>query len=200
VDEVQTGWGRTGTLYALEHAGIEPDVIVLSKAIGGSLPLAVVVYRDELDTWKPGAHTGTFRGNQLAMAAGLATLRFILQNDLTVHAERMGQVLMQRLRELQSVYPWIGDVRGRGLMVGAEIVDPERRDRWGRCVHDGGRARSLQQACFQRGLILEVGGRHGSVLRFLPPLIVTEDEIDRIADIVAEACAVTESQLQVQHV
>jgi diaminobutyrate-2-oxoglutarate transaminase len=200
VDEVQTGWGRTGTLYAFEQAGIEPDVLVLSKAIGGSLPLAVVVYREELDTWKPGAHTGTFRGNQLAMAAGLATLRYILEHDLAAHAEDMGQRLMQRLRELQAVHSWIGDVRGPGLMLGAEIVDPERQDRWGRCVQDGVRARGLQQACFQRGLILEVGGRHGSVLRFLPPLIVTEAEVSRIADIVAEACAACAQAGEVQHV
>jgi diaminobutyrate-2-oxoglutarate transaminase len=174
--------------------------VVLSKAIGGSLPLAVVVYREELDTWKPGAHTGTFRGNQLAMAAGLATLRYILEHDLAAHAENMGRLLMQRLHDLQAVYSWIGDVRGRGLMIGAELVDPERQDRWGRYLHDGVRARALQHACFQRGLILEVGGRHGSVLRFLPPLIVTEEEVYRIADIVTDACAAVARQTEVQHV
>jgi diaminobutyrate-2-oxoglutarate transaminase len=189
VDEVQTGWGRTGKLYAFEHAGIEPDVLVLSKAIGGGLPLAVVVYREELDVWKPGAHAGTFRGNQLAMAAGLATLRYIQENDLPAHAARMGQRLQARLREIQDAHPFVGDVRGRGLMVGAEIVGPDSRDRWGRPPHDGARARRIQQECFRRGLILEVGGRHGSVLRFLPPLIVTEAEVDQIGDIVAAACA-----------
>src|SRR5262245_16782772 len=188
VDEVQTGWGRTGKLYAIEHAGIVPDVLVLSKAIGGSLPLAVVIYHEDLDTWKPGAHTGTFRGNQLAMAAGLATLRYLLENDIPAHAERMGQRLRERLVELQQAHPFLGEVRGRGLMVGAEVVDPERQDRWGRPVADGPRARRLQQECFQRGLILEVGGRHGSVLRFLPPLIVTAAEVDRIVEIVAQAC------------
>jgi diaminobutyrate-2-oxoglutarate transaminase len=192
IDEIQTGWGRTGKLYAFEHAGIEPDVLVLSKAIGGSLPLAVVVYREELDVWKPGAHTGTFRGNQLAMAAGLATLRFIRENDLSAHADRIGQRLQERLQELQQVHPFIGDVRGRGLMVGAEIVDPDRQDRWGRPPHDGARSRRIQQECFQRGLILEVGGRHGSVLRFLPPLIVTAAEIDAIGNTLAAACAASQ--------
>lgn len=194
VDEIQTGWGRTGALYAFEHADIEPDVVILSKAIGGSLPLAVVVYREELDVWKPGAHTGTFRGNQMAMAAGLATLRYLQENDLAAHATRMGQQLQERLQELQQVFPFIGDVRGRGLMVGAEIVDPDRRDRWGRAPHDGARARRIQQECFRRGLILEAGGRHGSVLRFLPPLIVTAAEVDAICDIVAAACTASEPQ------
>jgi len=189
VDEVQTGWGRTGKLYAFEHADVEPDVLVLSKAIGGGLPLAVVVYREELDVWKPGAHTGTFRGNQLALAAGLATLRYLQEQDLPAQAAQRGRQLQERLKEIQQVHSFLGDVRGRGLMVGAEIVDPERQDRWGRPPHDGARARRIQQECFQRGLILEVGGRHGSVLRFLPPLIVTAAEVDAIADIVAAACA-----------
>jgi diaminobutyrate-2-oxoglutarate transaminase len=189
LDEVQTGWGRTGKLYAFEHSGIVPEVLVLSKAIGGSLPLSVVVYDKSLDTWQPGAHTGTFRGNQLAMAAGLATLRFLIENDIPAHAERMGLLLRDRLEEIQLTHSFLGDVRGRGLMVGAEVVDPERTDRWGRPSYDGIRSRRIQQECFKRGLILEVGGRHGSVLRFLPPLIVTEVEVDAIADVVAEACA-----------
>jgi diaminobutyrate-2-oxoglutarate transaminase len=188
VDEIQTGWGRTGKLYAFEHAGIVPDVLVLSKAIGGSLPLAVIVYNEELDTWEPGAHTGTFRGNQLAMAAGLATLRYMLEHDVPAHAECMGQRLRQRLEAIQAEHGFIGDVRGRGLMLGAEIVDPEQQDHRGRPVHDGTRARRIQQECFKRGLVIEVGGRHGSVLRFLPPLIVSPEEIDDIAERVADAC------------
>jgi diaminobutyrate-2-oxoglutarate transaminase len=188
LDEVQTGWGRTGKLYAFEHAGIEPDVVVLSKAIGGGLPLAVIVYHQDLDLWQPGAHAGTFRGNQLGMAAGLATLRFILENEVPAHAEKMGRRLRTRLEEIQADYPFIGDVRGRGLMVGAECVDPSKTDRWGRAPWDGPRARRIQRECFGRGLILECGGRHGSVLRFLPPLIITEEQVDTIANILGEAC------------
>jgi diaminobutyrate-2-oxoglutarate transaminase len=188
VDEIQTGWGRTGKLYAFEHAGIVPDVLILSKAIGGGLPLAVVVYQQELDVWKPGAHAGTFRGNQLAMSAGLATLEYLIENDVPNHADRMGQRLRHRLQEIQSVHSFIGDVRGRGLMIGMEIVDPSQTDRCGRCLHDGVRAGRIQQECFQRGLILELGGRRGSVVRFLPPLIVTEAEVNRICDVVAAAC------------
>lgn len=200
LDEVQTGWGRTGKLYAFEHAGIVPDVLVLSKAIGGSLPLAVVVYREELDAWQPGAHAGTFRGNQLAMAAGVATLRYTLEHDLPAHAERMGQRLMARLRALQEVCPFLGDVRGRGLMVGVEVVDPDRADRWGRPLLDGARARRIQQECFQRNLILETGGRSGSVLRFLPPLIVSEAEVDLIGDAFTAACLASMEARVVQYV
>jgi diaminobutyrate-2-oxoglutarate transaminase len=200
LDEVQTGWGRTGKLYAFEHAGIEPDVLVLSKAVGGGLPLAVVVYREELDVWKPGAHTGTFRGNQLAMAAGLATLRYLLENDLPTQAAQMGRQLVERLQALQSIHPFLGDVRGRGLMVGVEVIDPNRQDRWGRPLPNGGQARRIQQACFQRGLILEVGGRQGSVLRFLPPLIITAAQVKTIGEIVAAACVAAAEHSEVQHV
>lgn len=188
LDEIQTGWGRTGKLYAFEHAGIVPDVLVLSKAIGGSLPMAVIVYDQSLDVWKPGAHTGTFRGNQLAMSAGLATLHYLLEHDVPANAERMGRRLRERLAELQRSCPFLGDVRGRGLMIGVEVVDPNQTDRWGRPPFDGARARRIQQECFQRGLIIEVGGRNGSVLRFLPPLIVTPAEVDAIADVVGAAC------------
>ncbi|MBY0514042.1 MAG: diaminobutyrate--2-oxoglutarate transaminase, partial [Gemmataceae bacterium] len=188
IDEIQTGWGRTGKMYAFEHSGIVPDVLVLSKAIGGSLPLAVIVYDQALDVWKPGAHTGTFRGNQLAMAAGIATLKYIQQHDIPGHAERMGRRLRAKLEAMQGGFPFLGDVRGRGLMIGVEVVDPAKTDRWGKPPFDGATARRIQQECFARGLIIEVGGRNGSVLRFLPPLIVTEAAVDAIADVVAAAC------------
>jgi diaminobutyrate-2-oxoglutarate transaminase len=193
LDEIQTGWGRTGKLYAFEHADVVPDVLILSKAIGGGLPLSVIVYDKSLDVWQPGAHTGTFRGNQLAMAAGVATLRFLIEHDVPAHAERIGQRLRSRLEEAQAAHPFLGEVRGRGLMIGVEVVDPKRPDRWGRPGYDGDRARRIQQECFNRGLILEVGGRHGSVLRFLPPLTVSETEVDAIMAVVVGACAAVES-------
>lgn len=183
IDEVQTGLGRTGRLFAFEHAGIEPDVLVLSKAIGGSLPLSVVVYRAELDCWAPGAHAGTFRGNQLAMAAGTATLRRIRADRLDEHAAAMGARLSGHLRAIQADHPCLGDVRGPGLMIGVEIVDEHRPPSWtGARPADGELARSLQRHCLERGVILELGGRHGAVVRFLPPLIVDAAEVDEIAD------------------
>lgn len=188
-DEIQCGIARTGTMFAFEHAGVTPDVITLSKAIGGGLPLAVVVYREELDAWSPGAHAGTFRGNQLAMAAGTATLRFIRSAGLIEHAAVAGKRLHRHLMELSAAYPWIGDVRGRGLMLGMEIVDPATADAQGHPQADGDRARAFQQACLQRGLILELGGRHGATVRLLPPLIISEAEIGFVAEILHHASA-----------
>ncbi|MDD5035268.1 MAG: diaminobutyrate--2-oxoglutarate transaminase [Methylococcaceae bacterium] len=188
VDEVQTGVGRTGLLYAFEHAGIQPDVLVLSKAVGGGLPLSALVYRENLDHWQPGAHAGTFRGNQLAMAAGTATLRHVKEQRLDRHADAMGQRLQAHLHRARSDSPHLGDVRGRGLMIGAEIVDPRAEpDRLGARPPCRELARRIQRECLERGLILELGGRQGSVARFLPPLIVTENDIDRIAGIFEEA-------------
>ncbi|QNH03088.1 diaminobutyrate--2-oxoglutarate transaminase [Pseudomonas sediminis] len=187
LDEIQCGIGRTGDLFAFERSSISPDVITLSKAIGGGLPLSVVVYRGELDQWQPGAHAGTFRGNQLAMAAGDATLRFIQREGITEHVSGVGARLQGVLQGLQAEFDWVGDVRGRGLMLGMEIVDPSRNDGAGRPVADGERARKLQRACLERGLIVELGGRHGATVRFLPPLIISEAEIDLVGQILYQA-------------
>lgn len=188
LDEVQTGGGRTGRMYGFEHADIRPDVLVLSKAVGGGLPLSVVIYHERLDLWQPGAHAGTFRGNQLAMAAGAATLSYIREHRLAAHAEMMGQRLVERLRALQADFPYLGDIRGRGLMLGVEIIDINTPpDRLGSHAPCQALARRIQAACLERGLILELGGRQGSVVRFLPPLIVTAEDIDIIAERFGEA-------------
>lgn len=184
IDEVQTGAGRTGRMYAFEHAGILPDVLVLSKAIGGGLPLSVVVYHQDLDRWLPGAHAGTFRGNQLAMATGAATLRFIEEHRLDRHAALMGERLLTHLHRIRQTAPCLGEVRGRGLMVGAEIVDvSDGADDLGAHPPCRELARRIQAECLRLGLIVELGGRQGSVVRFLPPLIVTAKDIDAIAAI-----------------
>lgn len=188
LDEVQTGIGRTGRMFAFEHAGITPDVVVLSKAIGGGLPLSVLVYHESLDVWQPGAHAGTFRGNQLAMATGSAAIRFVRAERLELHAEAMGRRLRSHLLDIAKRFPSIGDVRGRGLMLGAEIVDLEGpADQLGHPPPHGKLASTIQAACLERGLVIELGGRHGSTIRFLPPLIITEAEIDHVAEIVDSA-------------
>ncbi|GHC52953.1 aminotransferase class III-fold pyridoxal phosphate-dependent enzyme [Streptomyces cinnamoneus] len=124
-DESGTGVGRTGAFWAVEHSGIAPDVMVLSKAIGGSLPLAVVVHHEDLDPGGPGERAGTFRGNQLAMAAGTATLRYVRENGLAERAALLGARMLERLRQTAREHACVGDVRGRGLMIGIEFVDPE---------------------------------------------------------------------------
>ncbi|MGW2179249.1 diaminobutyrate--2-oxoglutarate transaminase family protein [Streptomyces sp. NPDC001732] len=194
VDEVQTGVGRTGAFWAVEHSGIVPDVMVLSKAIGGSLPLAVIVYRSGLDTWQPGAHAGTFRGNQLAMAAGTATLAFVRENRLDERAATLGARMLDRLQALATDHPTVGDVRGRGLMLGVELVDPGAA-----APGDGPEpppapvlAAAVQQECLRRGLIVELGGRHSSVVRLLPPLTLTDEQATAVVDRLADALAAAE--------
>ncbi|MEV0094429.1 diaminobutyrate--2-oxoglutarate transaminase [Streptomyces sp. NPDC050738] len=193
-DEVQTGVGRTGAFWAVEHSGIVPDVMVLSKAIGGSLPLAVVVYRSELDGWEPGAHAGTFRGNQLAMAAGAATLGHVRENRLAERAATLGARMLGRLQGLAADHPCIGDVRGRGLMIGVELVDPEAEDLTaaGPPPADPALAATVQRECLDRGLIVELGGRHSSVVRLLPPLTITDEQAEAVLDRLADALAAAE--------
>ncbi|WP_435180971.1 diaminobutyrate--2-oxoglutarate transaminase [Halorussus sp. AFM4] len=190
LDEIQAALGRTGETYAFEHAGITPDVLTLSKAIGGGLPLAVVVYDKELDVWEPGAHAGTFRGNQLAMAAGEATIDYVLEHDLDDHAADVGGRLRDHLETMADRFSAVGDVRGRGLMLGVEFVDPDV-DWQGAGPHapDSNFAEAVQAECFDRGLIIELGGRESATARFLPPLIVSKTQVDDIATIFEEAVA-----------
>ncbi|MFF2024142.1 diaminobutyrate--2-oxoglutarate transaminase family protein [Streptomyces sp. NPDC058171] len=193
VDEVQTGVGRTGAFWAVEHSGVTPDVMVLSKAIGGSLPLAVIVYHEDLDVWQPGAHAGTFRGNQLAMAAGTATLAYVREHGLADRAAVLGARMVGQLQALAAEHPCVGDVRGRGLMIGIELVDPaaEVLTAPGPPPAAPELAAAVQRACLQRGLIVELGGRDASVVRILPPLTLTDEQatavLDRLADAVAAA-------------
>ncbi|MER6104027.1 diaminobutyrate--2-oxoglutarate transaminase family protein [Streptomyces sp. NPDC001832] len=193
-DEVQTGVGRTGAFWAVEHSGIVPDVMVLSKAIGGSLPLAVIVYRSELDTWQPGAHAGTFRGNQLAMAAGTATLAFVREHHLAERAATLGARMVARLQALATDHPSIGDVRGRGLMIGVELVDPEAAAGSDRPEPPPAPvlAAAVQQECLRRGLIVELGGRHCAVVRLLPPLTLTDEQAAAVVDRLADALSAAE--------
>lgn len=190
VDEVQTGVGRTGAFWAIDHTGTVPDVLVLSKAIGGSLPLAVIVYREELDAWEPGAHAGTFRGNQLAMAAGAATLAYVRENRLAERAAELGDRMLARLGELAVRHDCVGDVRGRGLMLGVELVGADAEpDAGGARPAAPELASAVQQECLARGLIVELGGRHGAVVRLLPPLTISDEQADAILDRLADAIA-----------
>ena len=182
VDEIQAGLGRTGDLYSCEAAGITPDLMPIAKSIGGGLPLSALVVRPDLDAWEPGAHVGTFRGNLVGMAAGLAALQFLEQERLLDHVKEMGGRLRKRLAELAEEHEFVGDVRGRGLMLGMELVKDRRtKEPWKEGVQ------ALQLECLRRGLIVWKAGRFGNVLRLLPPLVTTEDQIDRGADILAEA-------------
>ncbi|HYO70552.1 MAG TPA: diaminobutyrate--2-oxoglutarate transaminase family protein [Archangium sp.] len=182
IDEIQSGCGRTGKWLAFEHYGIEPDVIVMSKALGGlGLPVSVILYHRKMDVWRPGAHTGTFRGNQLAFAAGVEMMKVVRRDGLLEHAGREGQYIRERLEQARTRLPLMGDIRGLGLMLGVEIVDP----RTGRS--DPATAAKLQELLFHRGVMMELGGREDCVLRFLPPLNVERATVDAALDILVDA-------------
>ncbi|MEV5318537.1 aminotransferase class III-fold pyridoxal phosphate-dependent enzyme [Streptomyces sp. NPDC052687] len=200
VDESQTGVGRTGAFWAVEHSGVTPDVMILSRAIGGSLPLAVVVHRDDLlGAGEPTSPTGPYRGNQLAMAAGAATLAHVRRHRLAERSATLGSRLLRQLRSLADDFTCVGEVRGRGLMIGVELVDPEAHSDQ---IPDGAGhgyttrpphppaprlATAVQRECLRRGLIVGVGGGHPSVVRLLPPLTITDEQADAVLDRLADA-------------
>jgi len=180
-DEIQAGWCRTGKLFSFQHAeGVWPDVITLSKALGGGMPLACVVYSKKLDKWVPGCHAGTFRGNQLAMALGTTTIEFMLKEKLWEKVAQTGDYFMGKLKEFQKEVDFIGEVRGRGLMIGVEFVNRKAKPVMGVPAHWGALAVLTQRKCIDNGLMLEKGGRHSCVIRFLPPLIITKEQIDEV--------------------
>lgn len=196
IDEVQTGVGRTGHFWACERAGVTPDILVASKAVGGGLPLALIAYRSALDTWQPGAHTGTFRGNTLAMTAGRITLRTVAEQQLAERAGKLGERLRQGLRELADAHPRFGEVRGRGLMTGVELVDPDGApDHAGSPPGDPEFGQALRAACLEQGLMLELGGRKDTVLRLLPPLVLTDAQADGVLERIAAALRIVEREV-----
>ncbi len=188
LDEIQCGMGRSGNIWAFEESGIVPDVILMSKAIGGSQPMSVVVYREELDKWTAGAHAGTFRGNQLAMAAGTVVLNRVSKQSFLDDVRRKGNIIKDAMLKLKDSVSIIGDVRGRGLMLGIEFIDPNgNKDIMGNPEPSGEIAAEIQRRCFEKGLIMEKGGRNGSVMRCLCALTVSDSEIATMLDIFSSA-------------
>ena len=183
-DEIQCGMGRSGKVFAFEHAGIVPDVILISKAIGGAQPMSVVVYDKDLDKWGPGAHAGTFRGNQLAMVCGTVIMKRISRPEFLADVTRKGDMMMERIRKLQKEVRIIGDVRGTGLMFGIEFIDPNGPlDLMGVPEPSGEIAAKVQRLCFENKFIMEKGGRNGSVMRCLCALNITDEDIDKAMSI-----------------
>ncbi|ENK2915652.1 pyridoxal phosphate-dependent class III aminotransferase [Vibrio alginolyticus] len=187
-DEIQCGVGKTGYNFAFEESGIVPDILCLSKAIGGGLPMSLLVINKQHDTWKPGEHTGTFRGNQLAMVSGAKALEIIQRDNLVEHANIAGQYLRYGLESIQKRVNCIAEVRGKGLMLGVEIKNPEGElNKFGEPQADSELTLSIQRAALERGLIVEKGGREGAVIRFLPPLIISFEQIDFVLRVFEDA-------------
>jgi 4-aminobutyrate aminotransferase len=170
VDEVQSGMGRTGKMWAVEHFNVAPDIMCMAKAIGGGLPLGVTLAREELMKWPFGAHASTFGGNPVAIAASMKTFE-ILEDGLLTNASELGSRLMSGFRELQKKYRCIVDVRGLGLMIGVELAhDPDTLKPWPELRN------SVVVDCFKRGLIIQGAGE--SALRLSPPLIIDREQAD----------------------
>jgi len=173
LDEVQSGFGRTGRFFALEHFGVTPDIMVMAKGLASGLPLSGIAARRELmDRWESGSHGGTYGGNVVACAAAEATVRVLQEEGLVENAACLGETLLARLRALQDCYPSLGDVRGLGLMVGVEFVVPGGR------TPDQDRAKAVQQVCRESGLLLLTCGTEGNIIRWIPPLIIGEQELE----------------------
>ncbi len=187
LDEIQCGIGRSGRFFAFEYAGIVPDVILLSKAVGGSQPLAVVIYDEALDKWTAGAHAGTFRGNQLAMKAGTVLMERVSRPEFLAEVAEKGEYLKERFLKLKEKVSIIGNVRGKGLMLGVEFIDPAGQpDALGAYPCSGENAAAVQQKCFQKRLIMERGGRYGSVMRCLCALNISKEDLKTGAEIFEE--------------
>jgi 4-aminobutyrate aminotransferase / (S)-3-amino-2-methylpropionate transaminase / 5-aminovalerate transaminase len=183
-DEIQTGFGRTGALFACQHEGVVPDLITTAKGIAGGLPLAAVTGRAELmDAVHSGGLGGTYGGNPVACAAALGAIEAMTRDDLPGRARALGELMLSRLRALAAEHPQIGDVRGRGAMVAIELVRP------GTTEPDAAEAARISAACHRAGVVTLTCGTFSNVLRLLPPLVMDEALLSEGLDVLADAVA-----------
>lgn len=189
-DEIQAGFCRTGKFFSFEHSHAVPDIIPISKALGGGFPLSGMAYREEFDVWKKATHIGTFRGNVSAMAAGVAVIDFMVEHDLANYAKKMGDFILSELEKVEKNSHSIGEVRGSGLMIGVEIVEDKETKKPAQKLTEEIRKESLH-----RGVIFEIGGHYDNVIRFLPPLVITRELAEKGVAIFGEAVEKVEKNL-----
>jgi 4-aminobutyrate aminotransferase/(S)-3-amino-2-methylpropionate transaminase len=183
-DEVQSGFARTGKMFAVEHEGIEPDMIITAKGIAGGLPLAAVTARAEImDSSHVGGLGGTYGGNPIACAAALAVIQMIEDEKLVERAAHVGRILFESLNALQKKYPIIGEVRGRGAMVAMELVHAGTKD-----PNPEVMAKVIKY-CQSKGVLILTAGTYGNVIRFLPPVVITDELLKDALSVLAEAFA-----------
>ena len=184
LDEVQSGFGRTGKFFALEHFSVQPDILVMAKGLASGLPLSgIAAPLAMMAQWLPGSHGGTYGGNAVAAAAATATIDVICEEKLADNAAARGQQLQDGLAALARQYPLLGDVRGLGLMIGVEFSQP------GSHQPAPEMAKSVQKACLARDLLLLTCGTYGNVIRWIPPLVVDAAQIETGLGIFAAALA-----------
>ncbi len=185
IDEIQSGFGRTGKLFSIEHTGVEPDLLLMAKSLAGGMPLAAVVGRAEvMDAPTPGGLGGTYGGNPVACAAALAVLDIFEREGLVERAQKIGAMALDRMRAMQATYPLIGDVRGQGAMVAMELVHDQAKR-----TPATAEAAALLVEARQRGLLLIKAGLNDNVIRLLMPLVTTDEEMTRALDIIDESLA-----------
>lgn len=178
VDEVQTGMGRTGKMMAIEHWGVVPDIIALAKGIASGMPLGATVSQAEVMDWVPGSHASTFGGNPISCQAALTTIA-LLEEGLVENAARLGEYILSQLKELQKRFELIGEVRGKGLMIGVELIKDHRTK--AKAIEE---RNQVIQACFEKGLLILGCGEN--TIRLIPPLIITQNEADTALSILEE--------------
>ena len=188
VDEVQSGIGRTGKWFAVEHTGVQPDIVCMAKGIASGMPLGVTMSKAEIMDWVPGSHASTFGGNPVCIASALATLDVIEKEGLLRNAQEVGDHMMKRMADWPKKHKIVGDVRGRGLMVGVDIVKDQKTREYGAAERD-----RVVEMAFDHGVLFL--GCGPSTVRIAPPLVVTKDEADVAMDVLEESIAVVEKSL-----
>jgi len=189
VDEIQTGLGRAGEMWYCNADSVIPDMLLTGKASGGGIPMgAMLAKHSVMDVWRPGSHSSTFGGNPMGMVAGLAQVKEIIENDLSKKAQVQGAHAMKRLMELKEKYEIIGEVRGKGLMIGVEMVKKKR-------TKEPLYVPQMQGMAWRKGLLMITAGMYGNVFRIAPPLIISRDQLDVGIDIFEEVVKETQTQL-----
>jgi len=183
VDEIQSGVGRTGKWWAVEHTGVHPDIVCLAKGIASGMPLGVTMSKAEIMDWVPGSHASTFGGNPVCIAAALATLDVIEREKLVENATNVGNHMLKRMADWPNKYPIVGDVRGRGLMIGVEIVKDKKTKEHAPAERD-----RIVQLAFERGILFLGAGP--STVRIVPALVVTKEEADAAIEALEESISI----------
>jgi 4-aminobutyrate aminotransferase-like enzyme len=188
-DEVQSGFGRTGKLFAIEHYGIEPDILCMAKGIADGFPLSAFITRADIaGAFTPGDHLSTFGGNPVSCAAGIANIQVMRDEKLPANAAARGEQIMTRLRAFQDKCRLIGDVRGRGLMIGIELVTDKKTK-----VPAVDQAKKVRALCREKGVLVGLGGTLANVIRVQPPLVMSAAEADHAAEVVEKAVSAAAS-------
>jgi len=189
VDEVQSGIGRTGKWFAVEHTGVHPDIVCMAKGVASGMPLGITMSKADVMDWIPGSHASTFGGNPVCIAAALATLDVIEKEGLLKNSQEVGGYMLKRMADWPKKHKIVGDVRGRGLMIGVEIVKDQTTQEYGAAERD-----QIVELAFERGVLFL--GCGPSTVRIAPALIVTKEEADVAIEALEESISVVEKNMK----